>query len=74
MADVPESGNIANVSNGTWIYWIEPDELSQMTLPTAVRAELYRVNNALTNEGQRLVSDTLLENVPDTLPTINFGE
>lgn len=74
LADVPESGNIANVSNGTWIYWIEPDELSQMTLPTAVRAELYRVNNALTNEGQRLVSDTLLENVPDTLPTINFGE
>ncbi len=74
LADVPEKGNIANVSNGTWIYWIEPNELSQMTVPAAVRAELYRVNNALTNEGQRLVSDSMLETVPDTLPTINFGE
>lgn len=74
LADVPESGNIANVSNGTWIYWIEPEELSQMTVPAAVRAELYRVNNALTNEGQRLVSDSLLQNVPDVLPEINFGE
>ena len=61
LADVPEKGNIANVSNGTWIYWIEPEYLKNMKLPEKVRVELYRVNDALTNEGQRLVSDSLFE-------------
>ncbi|MDE6665606.1 MAG: M60 family metallopeptidase, partial [Ruminococcus sp.] len=73
LADVPEKGNIANVSDGTWIYWIEPEDMKDMKLPEMVRVELYRVNNALTNEGQRLVSDSLLETVPDKLPTITFN-
>lgn len=72
LADVPDNSNIANVSDGTWIYWIEPDQLSNMKLPKNVRAELYRVNNALTNEGQRMVSDSLYEAVPDELPTITI--
>ncbi len=72
LADVPEKGNIANVSNGTWIYWIEPEYLSD--LPDKVRVELYRVNKAETNEGQRLVSDSLFEDVPATLPTITLGK
>lgn len=70
LADVPDSGNIADVSDGTWVYWIEPEQIAEMTMPETVRAELYRVNNALTNEGQRLVSDTLFETVPEELPTI----
>mgnify|MGYP006989196703 FL=1 len=37
-----------------------------------VRAELYRVNDALTNEDQRLVSDSLYEEVPSSLPTITI--
>ncbi|MDE6679509.1 MAG: discoidin domain-containing protein, partial [Ruminococcus sp.] len=74
LADVPEKGNIANVSEGTWIYWIEPDQLKNMDMPEQVRVELYRVNNALTNEGQRLVSDSLLETVPDKLPAITLGK
>lgn len=74
LADVPDEGNIANVSNGTWIYWIEPDQMENMKMPETVRVELYRVNNALTNEGQRLVSDSLFEEVPDTLPDITFGK
>ncbi|MCM1528616.1 MAG: M60 family metallopeptidase [Alistipes sp.] len=74
LADVPEAGNIANVSDGTWIYWIEPEQLKKMQLPETVRVELYRVNNALTNEGQRLVSDSLFEDVPETLPDITFGK
>lgn len=75
LADVPDGSNIANVSNGTWIYWIEPDDLKDMKIPEAVRVELYRVNNALTNEGQRLVSDSLFEEVPakDKLPTITLN-
>lgn len=70
LADVPDGKNITDVSDGTWVYWIEPEQMSGMEMPEIVRAELYRVNNALTNEGQRLVSDTLCEEVPDTLPVI----
>ena len=73
LADVPDSGNIANVSDGTWIYWIEPEQMDNMTIPKNVRAELYRVYNALTNEGQRLVSDTLFESVPEELPIITIN-
>ncbi|MDE7223284.1 MAG: M60 family metallopeptidase, partial [Acetatifactor sp.] len=72
LADVPAEGNIQNVSDGTWIYWIEPDQQADLTGITSVRAELYRVNNALTNEGQRLVSDSLFEVMPDTLPEIQI--
>ncbi len=72
LADVPDTGNIANTKDGTWIYWIEYNEEYLKTL-TEVRAELYRVNNALTNEGQRLVSDSLFETVPKpTLPDITL--
>lgn len=75
LADVPDGSNIANVSNGTWIYWVEPEDMKDMKIPEAVRVELYRVNNALTNEGQRLVSDSLFEEVPakDKLPTITLN-
>ena len=41
-------------------------------LPEKVRAELYRVDNALTNEGQRLVSDTLLVKIPEILLEITL--
>lgn len=73
LADVPEEGKIQNVSDGTWIYWIEPDQQTDMSKITKVRAELYRVNNALTNEGQRLVSDSLYETVPAVLPEMQIG-
>ncbi len=73
LADVPAEGNLANVSDGTWIYWIEPEQLTEMNMPEKVRAELYRVNDALTNEGQRLVSDSLFETLPDTLPDITLS-
>ncbi|MDE5945735.1 MAG: M60 family metallopeptidase, partial [Oscillospiraceae bacterium] len=53
LADVPDNSNIANVSDGTWIYWIEPDQMKNMKMPENVRVEMYKVNNALTNEGQR---------------------
>ncbi len=74
LADVPDNSNIANVSDGTWIYWIEPEQMKDMEIPETVRVELYRVNNAITNEGQRLVSDSLFEDVLDTLPDITFGK
>jgi|GEM_PF-4608891 len=77
MADLPKDGEIQDVSDGTWICWIEPEELNKLDLTriTKVRAELYRVNDAHTNEGQRLVSDTLFVQMPQTLGgiTINGG-
>lgn len=73
LADVPEEGNIADTSDGTWIYWIEPDQITDLSSITKVRAELYRVNDALTNEGQRLVSDSLFEAMPETLPEIELN-
>ena len=65
LADVPDGALITNVSQGTWIYWIEPDDVEKMVWPEKVRVELYRVNNALTNEGQRIVSDSLFETLAD---------
>ena len=49
--------------------------MEDMNIPETVRVELYRVNNALTNEGQRMVSDSLFEEVPakDKLPTITLS-
>ena len=38
-----------------------------------VRVELYRVDNATTNEGQRLTSDTLAVTMPDPLPSLTMG-
>lgn len=67
---------LGETSEGMWIYWIEPEDADKMkTLPSEVRAELYRVDNALTNEGQRLVSDTKFETVPSKgeLPSISLN-
>ena len=72
LADVPDAGAIQNVSDGTWIYWIEPGQQPDLSGIVKVRAELYRVNNALTNEGQRMVSDSMWEVMPETLPEISI--
>ena len=42
-------------------------------LPEQVRAELYRVDDAQTNDGQRLVSDTVLVSVPERLPDLRLS-
>ncbi len=73
LAEVPDTGKIEDVSDGTWIYWIEPKDQAGLNGVEKVRAELYRVNDALTNEGQRLVSDSLFETMPKNLPDITFS-
>lgn len=72
LADVPTTGNIQDVNDGTWVYWLAPG--TDISALKQVRAELYRVDNALTNEGQRLVSDSLWESIPTTLPDIQLGQ
>ena len=73
LANVPENGMLGEVSDGIWIYWIEPEngQLPDLT-GKIVRAQLYRVDNALTNEGQRLVSDTLPLQIPAVLDGITL--
>lgn len=72
LAPNPGDALLGETSEGRWVYWIEPATLAKMALPTQVRAELYRVDNALTNEGQRLTSDSLMASLPETLPEIEL--
>lgn len=73
MAEIPDNGHVGEVSEGTWIYWITPDEINNIgSVPASLKGELYRVNDAETLEGQRLVSDTLFVEVPSRLPNIEF--
>lgn len=72
FAPDPVNGQLGEISDGIWIYYIEPDEMAGVTLPDKVRAEMYRVDNAETNEGDRLVSDTLFVDVPKNLPNIEI--
>ena len=74
LAPDPENGELGEVSDGHWVYWIAPDDLDGFDLPGAVRAELYRVDNATTNEGQRLTADTLLVELPQELPQITIAD
>ena len=69
LAPVPDKGDLGNTSDGRWVYWISPDAV----LPEKVRVELYRVDDALTNQGQRLVSDSLWVQVPESLPSITIS-
>ncbi|MDE5558446.1 MAG: M60 family metallopeptidase [Ruminococcus sp.] len=75
LADVPDGSLITDVSNGTFVYWVNPEDIDNMIWPEQVRVELYRVNNAQTNEGQRIVSDSLFETVPakDEISSITIG-
>lgn len=73
LAEVPEQGELGEVSEGSWVYWIEPQDLEAMNPLQTVRVELYRVDNATTNEGQRLTSDTLAVQMPEKLPPITLG-
>ncbi len=71
LAEVPAEGKLRDVADGIWIYWVAPD--TDLSSIQQVRAELYRVDNAQTNEGQRLVSDSLPIEMPSTLPSLTLG-
>ena len=80
FAEVPENGNLGEVSQGTWVYWIGKEDFSSLT--SKVKAELYRYNDLekigedLIPIGQRFVSDTLYTNIDakgyDELPIIKL--
>ena len=75
MAELPNNAELGEISEGTYITWITPEQLKELAaLPTKVMTEMYRVNDAVTLEGQRLVSDTLYIDVPTDLPEIEFTD
>ncbi len=45
----------------------------KVELPGSIKPELYRVNDAQTNAGQRLVSDSFEVKIPTELPSITIG-
>lgn len=73
LAELPEGTVPTEVANGSWIYWIEPQHLAEFTA-TSIVAELYRINDIATLDGQRLVSDTFTIDVPEVLPEIEFTQ
>lgn len=75
FANVPEHGELGETNEGTWIYYIEPQDMPDgFTLPASVRAELYRVDDAHSSQGERITADTLWMTVPETLPQITIKD
>jgi hypothetical protein len=76
FADVPENGNLGETSDGTWIYYVLPDQWNSKTLASikGIRGELYRVDNATTLAGERIVSDTQILTLPEELPNITLTD
>lgn len=74
MAEIPSSGDLEEISEGTWIYWVEPEDATTfMSDNEKIFAELYRTDAADASEGgQRLVSDTFKIEVPEVLPEITL--
>lgn len=92
FAEDPGENDLADVSEGTWVYYLVPekdaqdhivensfgyydenDKFVKVSLPSQVKAELYRVNDAQTNEGQRLASDSFDVSLPSTIPSISLN-
>jgi hypothetical protein len=74
FADAPENGDLGETSDGTWVYYVTPENWDEDTISQikGVRGELYRVDNALTLAGERIVSDTLIMDIPEILPDITL--
>ncbi|HAX73993.1 MAG TPA: hypothetical protein DCY20_10760 [Firmicutes bacterium] len=74
MAEIPSDGNLEEISEGTWIYWVEPEFVEQFMENELIFAELYRTDTAnLAAGGQRLVSNTFKVTIPEQLPEISFS-
>lgn len=68
FSELPEDKEVSKVNNGIWIYEAKDE------LPGAIRARMYRTDEAESIVGGRAVSDTGWINVPakENLPTIKL--
>lgn len=74
MAEVHDNGDLEEIAEGNWVYWVEPDYVGQFMKNKQIFAELYRTDTAgAKDDGQRLVSDTFNIDVPDELPKISLS-
>ena len=75
FAQIPDNGDLKEISEGNWVYWVEPEYLDHfMKENKEIFAELYRTDTADASEGgQRLVSDTFKVTVPEILPEITLN-
>ena len=49
MAEVPDNGDLQEISEGNWIYWVEPQDAANfMTDNEEIFAELYSTTGART--------------------------
>ncbi|MDU4890329.1 MAG: M60 family metallopeptidase [Clostridium sp.] len=71
FAELPEDGKLGEVAEGTWLYWITPEQQAEEgnIEGEKIKAELYRYNKleGTSPVGQRLVSDTFLYELPKNL-------
>lgn len=76
FAEIPDNGNLEEISEGNWVYWVEPQYAEQFIRENKkIFAELYRTDSADGQDGgQRLVSDTFMVEVPEVLPEISLGK
>ncbi len=78
LAPHPGEGNLGETSEGKWIFVLEPEGNPDYSVINSalgkgkIRVELYRVDNAKTNVGERLVSDTLIKTIPSEFADIQF--
>ncbi len=74
LAPDPKGDDLGDVSEGYWIYYVRPSDLDKGAIAKikGVRAELYRVDNAHSLEGERVVSDTGVIEMPKELPSVSL--
>ena len=70
FAKLNSNAEVWEIEKGYWFFVVTPEQYESMK-GKSIRAELYRVNDAETNEGQRLTSTSMsVTNLPayDDLP------
>lgn len=65
MAQLPENATLDEIASGHWIAYMTKESYEQMLKTQKAKLQMYRVNNAETLEGQRLVSDTFYINLKE---------
>ena len=70
FAELPEDQEVSKVGNGIWLF-----APKTQTLPSQIKANLFRTDDAESTEGGRLVSDTKWLLVPseEDMPEIKLG-
>lgn len=63
MAELPENAALDEIASGHWVAYMTKESYEAILATNKAKVQLYRVNNAETLEGQRLVSDTFYINL-----------